>query len=63
LVTSLKITDAIDNIEGQLKGGGINVHISPELAERLLRVAGEMKAMREAHSGQVIPLIEVKENS
>lgn len=63
LVTSLKITDAIDNLENQISSNGIQVNISPEMAERLLKIAAEMKEMRERHSQQVIPLIEVKEVS
>jgi len=60
LVTSLKITDAIDNLESQM-GQGIQINIAPEMAERLVKIAAEMRAMREAHSNQVIPLIEVKD--
>lgn len=63
LVTSLKLTDAIDNLENQLKqNDGINLSISPEMAERLMKIAAEMKAMREAHSAQVIPLIETSKD-
>ena len=64
LVTSLKITDALDSLEKNLDkaGAGMSIHIAPELAERLVRIAGEMKMMREAHSQQAIPMIEVKED-
>jgi phage terminase small subunit len=55
LVTSLKITDALDSIESQVNN--LNINISPELADRLLTIAREMRQMRESHSGQVIPLI------
>lgn len=62
LVTSLKITEALDNLEKSLdeKGQGLSVHIAPELAERLVRIASEMKMMREAHSTEKMPLIELK---
>lgn len=64
LVTSLKITDAIDNLESQLNSNnGIQINISPEMAERLMKIAAEMKEMREKHSQQVIPLIPIKEVS
>lgn len=60
LVTSLKITDAIDNLENQLSNnGGISIQIAPETAERLMRIASEMRLMREKHSSQVIPLIPI----
>jgi hypothetical protein len=61
LVTSLKITDAIENLESQMNQG-IQINIAPEMAERLVKIAAEMKAMREAHSNQPIPLIHVKES-
>ena len=60
LVTSLKITDALENLEKQLdaKGAGLSIHMSPELAERFVKLAAEMKMMREAHTNQPIPTIE-----
>lgn len=63
LVTSLKITDAIESLEAQVNNQGINISIAPEMAERLMKIAAEMKQMREAHSNQVIPLIPIKEVS
>lgn len=60
LVTSLKITDALDNLEGATNN--ININISPEMCDRLIRISEEMKRMREIHSSQVIPLIKQKEN-
>lgn len=55
LVTSLKITDAIENLEKVTQG--ISINISPEMCQRLIGLAQEMKAMREKHSKQVIPLV------
>lgn len=57
LVTSLKVTEAIDKLESATNG--VEVKIAPELAERLVRIAAEMRAMREEHSGRVIPLIPI----
>ncbi len=62
LVTSLKITDALENLEKQLdkRGEGLSIHMSPELAERFVRLAAEMKMMRDKHMNQPIPTIEAK---
>lgn len=62
LVTSLKITDAIDNLESQMANKGISIQIAPEMVSRLIAIAQEMKEMRQAHSNQAIPLIEIKRN-
>jgi len=60
LVTSLKITDAIDSLEGQLNQQGIQINIAPEMMDRFIKIAQEMRQMREAHSNQAIPLIQAK---
>ena len=60
LVTSLKITDAIDSLEGQLAQGGVQINIAPEMMDRFIKIAAEMRQMREAHSNQAIPLIAIK---
>jgi hypothetical protein len=61
LVTSLKITDAIDSLEGQLQQSGVTINIAPEMMDRFIKIAAEMRQMREAHSNQAIPLIANKE--
>jgi len=58
LVTSFRITEAIETLENSVNN--VNISISPEFAERLVKIAAEMRAMREAHSGQVIPIIPIK---
>lgn len=63
LVTSLKITDALNDLEDSMNPGGMQINIGPELAERLIKIAAEMRQMREQHSSQVIPLIPIKDTS